>query len=293
MLLGAAEILAGMKSEIAGTVIFIFQPAEEGAPPGQVGGARRMMDEGVFADLKPDAIFGLHVVPGETGTLFYRQQGFMAASDRIDVRLRGKQTHGAWPWLGIDIVSVGAQVVNAVNAISARQADVRTPSVITLATVHAGVRYNIIPDELIMSGTMRTFDVAQRSDLQDRVRRTAGLVAESWGATAEVNFTAVAPLTYNDPALSAWLVPSLEQAAGAGKVNPAVLPTTVAEDFSVFQQTVPGVMYHLGISKPGQSSAETAPNHSPYFDVYEPALEVGVKAHVLSALNFLESRAAR
>lgn len=290
MLMGAAEVLAGMKDRLSGTVVFIFQPAEEGAPPGEPkGGAALMIEEGALADPKPEAIFGLHVVPGRAGTVFYRPEGFMAASDRVDITLKGKQTHGAWPWRGVDVVATAAQIVQTINTLTARTVDpTTTPTVFTIATVNAGVRYNIIPDSATMSGTLRTFDVAQRDDLVARAEAAVGHVAETYGATAEFGVRQNAALVFNDPALSAWLAPVLTEAAGEGNVDPATPPTTVAEDFSYFQQALPGVFYHLGASPDGVDPAQSAPNHSPEFSPNEKVLPLGVKTHVLTALRFLE-----
>ena len=290
MLMGAAEVLAGMKDQIAGTVVFIFQPAEEGAPPGEPkGGAALMVEEGALEDPRPDAIFGLHVLPGKPGTMWYRPRGFMAASDRVDITLNGRQTHGAWPWKGIDVISASADVVQTINSLTARTIDpTTTPTVFTIATLDAGVRYNIIPDRAVLSGTLRTFDIAQRDDLVRRAEIAVGNVAETYGATAEFGVRQNAALVFNDEALSAWLAPVLEEAAGAGNVNPAAPPTTVAEDFSYLSQAVPGVFYHLGASADGVDPASSPPNHSPAFDVNEAVLPVGVKAHVLTALRFLQ-----
>ena len=290
MLMGAAEVLAGMKDQIAGTVVFIFQPAEEGAPPGEPkGGAALMIEEGALTDPRPDAIFGLHVVPGRPGTLWYRPRGFMAASDRVDITLNGRQTHGAWPWKGVDVISASADVVQTINSLTARTIDpTTTPTVFTIATLDAGVRYNIIPDRAVLSGTLRTFDIAQRDDLVRRAQIAVGNVAENYGATAEFAVRQNAALVFNDEALSAWLAPVLEEAAGAGNVNAGAPPTTVAEDFSYLSQAVPGVFYHLGASADGVDPATSPPNHSPGFDVNEAVLPVGVRAHVLTALRFLE-----
>lgn len=290
MLMGAAEVLAGMKDQIHGTVVFIFQPAEEGAPPGEPkGGAALMIEQGALTNPAPEAIFGLHVVPGRAGTVFYRPQGFMAASDRIDIVLRGRQTHGAWPWRGVDVIAVTGQVVETINTLTARTIDpTTTPTVFTIATINAGVRYNIIPDQAVLSGTLRTFDTTQRDDLVRRAEAAIDHVAEAYGATAEFSIRQNAALTYNDPDLSAWLAPVLTEAAGEGKVNAATPPTTVAEDFSYFQQAIPGVFYHLGGTADGVDPATTAPNHSPGFDVNESILPLGVRTHVLSALRFLE-----
>ncbi|MES2835093.1 MAG: amidohydrolase [Pseudomonadota bacterium] len=289
MLMGAAEVLAGMRDQISGTIVFIFQPAEEGAPPGEpMGGARLMIEDGALRDPRPDAIFGLHVVPGRPGTLFYRPQGFMAASDRVDITLHGRQTHGAWPWKGVDIIAVAANVIQTVNTLTARTIDpTTTPTVFTIATVDAGVRYNIIPDTAVMSGTLRTFDIAQRNDLVARAEAAIDHVAEAYGATADFAVRQNAALVYNNEELSAWLAPVLEEAAGEGNVNPATPPTTVAEDFSYLSQEVPGVFFHLGGSPDGVDPATSAPNHSPQFDVNEKVLPVGVRAHVFTALRFL------
>ncbi|HEY1225437.1 MAG TPA: amidohydrolase [Brevundimonas sp.] len=289
MLMGAAEVLAGMRDQISGTIVFIFQPAEEGAPPGEpMGGARLMIEEGALANPRPDAIFGLHVVPGRPGTLFYRPQGFMAASDRVDITLHGRQTHGAWPWKGVDVIAVAANVIQTVNTLTARTIDpTTTPTVFTIATVDAGVRYNIIPDTAVMSGTLRTFDIAQRNDLVARAEAAIDNVAEAYGATADFAVRQNAALVFNNEELSTWLAPVLEEAAGEGNVNPATPPTTVAEDFSYLSQEVPGVFFHLGASPDGVDPATSAPNHSPQFDVNEKVLPVGVRAHVFTALRFL------
>ena len=290
MLMGAAEVLAGLKDDLAGTVVFIFQPAEEGAPPGEpLGGAALMIQEGALENPRPDAIFGLHVVPGRPGTVFYRPRGFMAASDRIDITLHGRQTHGAWPWKGVDVIATAAQIVQTINTLTARTIDpTTTPTVFTIATLDAGVRYNIIPDQAVLSGTLRTFDIAQRDDLVRRAGIAIDNVAETYGATAEFTVRQNAALVFNNEELSAWLAPVLVEAAGEGAVNAGSPPTTVAEDFSYLSQEVPGVFYHIGASKDGVDPAASPPNHSPAFDVNEAVLPLGVRTHVLSAVRFLE-----
>jgi len=290
MLLGAAEVLSGLKDRFSGTIVFLFQPAEEGVPPGEpLGGARLMIEAGALKDPKVEAIFGLHVVPGRPGTLFYRPQGFMAASDRVDITLHGRQTHGAWPWRGVDVIAVAGQVIQTVNTLTARTIDpTTTPTVFTIATLQAGVRYNIIPDQVVMSGTLRTFNIAQRDDLVARAEAAIDHVAEAYGATADFAVKQNAALVFNNEDLSAWLAPVLTEAAGEGNVNPASPPTTVAEDFSYFQNEIPGVFYHLGGTADGVDPATAPPNHSPQFDVNEDVLVVGVRAHALSALRFLE-----
>jgi len=290
MLMGAATVLAGMKDQISGTIVFVFQPAEEGAPPGEpMGGAALMLHEGQLDNPKPEAIFGLHVVPGEVGTVVYRPRGFMAASDRVDIELKGRQTHGAWPWKGVDVIAATAQVITTINTLTARTVDpTTTPTVFTLATIDAGVRYNIIPDSARLSGTLRTFDVEQRANLVKRAEAAVGHVAASFGATSEMTVKQNAALVFNDEGLSQWLAPVLEEAAGEGKVNSAAPPTTIAEDFSFYQQKIPGVFYHLGATPDGVSAADAAPNHSPNFDVNEKVLPLGIKTHVLSAIRYLE-----
>ncbi len=290
MLMGAAEVLAGMRAQLPGTVVFLFQPAEEGPPAGETGGASLMIAEGALATPAPAAIFGLHVVPGAPGTVFYRPTGFMAAADQIYIDLKGRQTHGAWPWQGIDIVSLQAAIISELNTVAARTVDVTaTPTVLTIATVHGGVRYNIIPEEMKLTGTLRTFDAAQREAIKKRIEATVQNLAASYGAEAQVRFVQSGPVTYNDPALSRAVYPALVEAAGDGKVDQNARPTTVSEDFSFYQAKIPGVFYHLGASADGVDPKTSPPNHSPQFDVNEKVLPLGVRTHVLSAVRWLEA----
>ena len=292
MLMAAAEILAGMKADIPGTIVFLFQPAEEGPPPAEGGGAKMMIEQGALSNPAPSAIFGLHSLPGESGTIFYRSNGLMAAADQIHIKLKGKQTHGAWPWQGIDVVSLGAGIVSELNTVAARQNDARIPLVLTIATVNAGVRYNIIPDELTMTGTLRTFEPGQRTDMKARIEKVVAAMASTYGATSEVKFIESGPVTWNDAGLAQGAFAALEQAAGPGRVNRDALPTTVSEDFSYYQQKIPGLFYFLGTSKPGLDPKTAPPNHSPMFDIDEAAMEVGVRAHVLTALAYLNGEIA-
>lgn len=288
MLMGAAEILAGMRERLPGTVVFIFQPAEEGTPPGEDGGADLMIAQGALANPRPDAIFGLHVVTGQPGQVWWRPGGFMAASDRVDITLHGRQTHGAWPWRGIDVIALSADIVQTVNTMTARTVDpTTTPTVFTIATINAGVRYNIIPDEAVMSGTLRTFNAGQRDSLVARSTAAIHNLAENYSATADVRFQQNAPAVVNDAALSAWVGGPLAEAAGAGNVNGSAPPTMVAEDFSYYQGEIPGVFYHLG-GTPNYDPATAPPNHSPQFQVDESVLPLGVRTHVLTAIRFLE-----
>lgn len=290
MLMGAAEVLAGLRDRLPGTVVFIFQPAEEGPPAGETGGAPEMIAEGALSNPAPSAIFGLHVVPGVPGTVFYRPEGFMAAADQIHIDLHGKQTHGAWPWKGIDVISLASAIVSELNTVAARTVDVTaTPTVLTIATINGGVRYNIIPENVTMTGTLRTFDAAERDRIKKRIETTVMNLAASYGARAEVRFVSSGGVTFNDPALSAAVLPALREAAGAANVNPNTLPVMPSEDFSAYQQKIPGVFYHLGASADGVDPADSPPNHSPQFDVNEKILPLGVRTHVLTAVRYLEA----
>jgi amidohydrolase len=293
MLMGVAEVLAGMRSELPGTVKFIFQPAEEGAPAGERGGAQLMIDEGALDDPKPSAIFGLHVFPYPTGEIRYRAGGIMAAADAFRIVVRGRQTHGALPWAGTDPVVIAAQIVLGLQTITSRQIDLtQAPVVITVGAINGGVRYNIIPDSVVMLGTIRTFDSGVRADIHARVRRTAESIAQSAGATAQVAIDTTSAVTYNDPRLMDRILPTLRQVAGPTHVAPAI-PTTTAEDFSRYQQKIPGVFFFLGITPPGADPATVAPNHSPRFYVDEAALPVGVRVMAHLAVDYLSGGSSR
>ena len=285
ILMGAAEVLAGMKDQIPGTVVFLFQPAEEGPPMGEEGGASLMIKEGALENPKPGAIFGLHVVPGEAGALLWRSGPMMAASDRYQIKLKGKQTHGANPWSGIDIVSMQAEIVLAFNQIAARQINVtRTPTILTVATVHGGVRYNIIPDDLELAGTLRTFDPQLRKDVMARAEKAVESIAARYGGSGKLEWGTPNPVTTNDPALTAKMKATLSRAA-KGKIKDDIDFITGAEDFSYYQQEIPGLFYDLGIGSP------KGVNQSPFFNVMdEGALEVGVRAQALTALDYLASQ---
>jgi amidohydrolase len=289
MLLGAAEVLAGMRRDLPGTVVFIFQPAEEGAPAGERGGAEVMIEEGVLENPKPSAIFGLHVFPYPSGQIRYRPGGTMASSDAFRVVVRGRQTHGAQPWAGIDPVVVSAQIVLALQTIPSRQIDVTAaPAIVTVGAINGGVRYNIIPDSVVMIGTIRTFDAAVRRDLHQRVRRTAESIAQSAGASALVTIDSGPPVTYNDPALTERMLPTLRRAAGASGVE-LNKPLTPAEDFSLYQERIPGLFVFLGVRPAATDSTSAAPNHSPRFFVDEGALPTGVRTLAYLAVDYLTS----
>jgi len=289
ILMGAAEVLAGMRGEIAGTIKFIFQPAEEGAPPGEKGGARLMIEEGVLdGEYAPQAIFGLHVVPDLAGRVSYRARGAMAAEDELRITVHGRQTHGALPWTGIDPIIISAQILLGLQTIPSRQMDVtRAQSVITVGSIRGGVRGNIIPDTVEMVGTIRTFDLEMREDLLRRIDRTATSIAESAGGSADVEIIPGATLTYNDPELTAQMLPSLKRAAGENEFGQAQI-VTASEDFAFYQEHIPGLYVFLGINKPGISWGQAPGNHSPLFYVNEDALKVGVSVLTTLALDYLE-----
>ncbi|HEX8411487.1 MAG TPA: amidohydrolase [Thermoanaerobaculia bacterium] len=288
ILLGVAEVLAGMRSELPGTVKFIFQPAEEGAPQGEEGGAGLMVREGALENPKVDAIFGLHVTSRyAVGEIAYRPEGMMAAVDSFRIVVRGKQTHGAYPWLGVDPIVVASQIVLGLQTIPSRQLDsTLAPSIVTVGAIHGGVRNNIIPDEVEMIGTIRSLDAKMREDLHARIKRTAESIASSGGATAAVTITTGYPITYNDPALTEASVPSLRRAAGNANVR-LVNAVLGAEDFSFFQQKVPGLFFWLGTRPKNQTPEEAPSNHSPLFYVDESGLGLGVKAMVQVAVDYL------
>jgi len=284
ILMGAAEVLASMKADIPGTVVLIFQPAEEGAPAGEEGGAKVMVEEGVLQNPKVDAVFGLHVVPGPVGALLWRPGPMMAASDRYEIALKGKQTHGAQPWSGIDMASVAADIVTAFNQIAARQVNVaKSPTVLTVGTIHGGLRYNIIPEDLEMAGTLRTFDPDMRKDVMGRIERTVTAIAERYGASAKLTWGTPNPVTNNHRELTAQMKPTLQRAAEDGNIKDDIDYITGAEDFSYYQLKVPGLFYDLGVGNP------PGVNHSPFFTIDERALEVGVRAQALTALDYLRS----
>jgi amidohydrolase len=286
MLMGAAEVLAGLKAQIAGSVKFIFQPAEEGPPANETGGAADMIAQGVLDSPKVDAIFGLHVMPFEQGTLWVRPGGLMASSDTLRITVHGKQTHGAVPWGGVDPISVSAQIVTALQTIVSRQVDItNAPAIVTIGRINGGIRFNIIPDSVTMEGTIRTLDPKMQADIHARIMRTAKLIAESAGAEADVRIERNTAVTINDPALTEQMMSTLRRVA-SGKVFD-VRPRTVAEDFSFYQEKVPGVFFYLGINARGVDQAKVAENHSPYFFVDEGALPTGVRALANLAIDYL------
>jgi amidohydrolase len=291
ILLGVAEVLAGVREQIPGTVKFLFQPAEEGAPADEEGGAALMVKEGALENPKVDAIFGLHVTSRfAVGQLTYRPEGMLAAVDSFKIVVKGKQTHGAYPWLGVDPIVVASQIVLGLQTIPSRQLDSTVaPSIVTVGAIHGGVRNNIIPDQVEMIGTIRSLDAKMRDELHARIKRTAVDIAASGGATADVSITPGYPITYNDPALTEKMAPTLRRVAGAKNVR-VVNAVLGAEDFSFFQQNVPGLFVWLGTRPPDQTPEQAPSNHSPLFYVDESGLALGVRTLAHMTVDYLAAR---
>jgi amidohydrolase len=286
MLLASAKVLAGMKDRLRGSVVFIFQPAEEGAPRTEKpAGAALMVKEGVLKEPRVDAIFGLHVYGNiPSGHLSWVSGPMMAASDSFEILIRGRQTHGATPWQGIDPVVIGSQIVTALQTIISRQVDISLqPAVLTVGQFEAGVRFNIVPDMARLTGTIRTFDPAMQKDIHARIQRTAGSIAEAAGATAQVTIDLNTPVTTNDPDLVTRMLPTLRRVAGS-KLEAGTKITT-AEDFSEYQRQVPGFFLLLGITPPAEVGKGPM-NHSPRFTVDESALITGVRTLVNLTLDY-------
>ncbi len=279
MLMGAAEVLAGMKSKIKGTVVFIFQPAEEGPPASEEGGAPLMVKEGVMDSPKIDAIFGIHInSQTEIGKIKYKSGSMMAASDWFQIKVKGKQTHGAYPWEGIDPIAVATQIYTGLQMIVARRSELpKAPVVITVGRINGGIRENIIPEELTMAGTIRTLDSEMQKDVHAKIRQTATSIAASMGATVEVSIDTRAPVTYNTPALVEKMLPSLNKAAGKENVIAADW-VTGAEDFSYFGEKAPSFYFFVGGMPKGKDRKGAAPHHTPDFFIDDSRLDVGVKA---------------
>lgn len=288
ILMGAAEVLAGMKAQLPGTVVFLFQPAEEGP-----GGAEPMIAAGAMDDPKVDAVFGLHVWPGPAGTIQVREGATMAAANSFKIKVRGRQTHGAVPWGGVDPIVTGAQIVTGLQTVVSRQVNItEVPAIVTVAMFHGGVRNNIIPDTAMLEGTIRTFGEAQKRLVFAAVQRTAEQIALSAGATAEVVIDSGYPVTANDEALTQRMFPTLERAVGATNVSRSPM-NTGAEDFSYFQRKAPGVFLFLGVSPRGADPRTIASNHSPYFFADESALPNGVRVMSSLAIDYLTGATPR
>lgn len=279
ILMGTAEVLASMKKDIAGTVKFIFQPAEEGPPGNEEGGAPLMVKEGVMDNPKVDAVFGLHIWSAtETGTIKYKAGAFMASSDWFTIKIIGKQSHGSMPWGGVDPIVTATQIINGLQTIVSRQENiVKAPVVITVGKFHSGIRSNIIPEEALLEGTIRTLDSGMQKEVHERVRRMVQDIAAANGAKAEVSIDTKTLVTFNDSALVAMMVPSLQKAAGAGNVSTSQW-TTGAEDFSFFGTKAPAFFFNLGGMPKGMDPAKAPGHHTPDFYIDDSQLDVGVKA---------------
>jgi len=282
ILLGAAANFAKLRDRIPGTIKLIFQPAEEGP-----GGAEPMIKANVMQNPKVDAVFGLHVFPFPAGTIVYRSGPLMASADSFVIKVKGRQTHGAVPWGGVDPIVTGSQIVLALQTIVSRTVNItEAPAVVTVGRFTGGNRSNIVPEDIELEGTVRAFDENVRKSIHDRIRAIATNIAEGAGATATVEFGLGYPVTRNDPALTERMVPTLRRAAGADNVRVGPL-TGTAEDFSYFQQEAPGLFFFLGVTPRDQDYTKAAQNHSPLFYADESALPVGVKVMTNLALDYL------
>lgn len=291
MALGAARVLSAVRDELPGSVLFIFQPAEEGAPLGEEGGAELMLKEGLFERHKPEVIFGMHVgLNMPAGQMAVRSGPIMAAVDYLQIDVNGVQTHGARPWGGVDPIVSASQIVLGLQTIASRQLNItKVPYIITIGKIDAGVRNNIIPDKVEMHGTIRSFDLEMQDDIHARIKNTAEKIAESSGATADVTITKQYPATVNDPDLTAQMLPTLERVSGE---RPLVTPDLVtgAEDFSFFAREIPGLYVFLSNIAPGEELEGSPSNHSPFFDMYEPSMEIGVRAFTHLVVDYMQQQ---
>jgi amidohydrolase len=292
ILMGVAEALASMKADLPGEILFIFQPAEEGPPDGEEGGAEEMLKQGIFDRFKPEAVFGLHVFSTlNAGTVGFRSGPTMAASDRFNIVVKGRQTHGSRPWGGVDPIVAAADIIGTSQTIVSRRQNIsRQPVVVTFGAIKGGIRYNIIPDEVELVGTIRTFDEGMREAVFADLRNVAESVAKAHGATvvAQVPDTKGNPVTVNHPALTARAVPSLEKAVGADNVIAMDL-NMGAEDFSFYAREVPGFFFFVGATPRGQDPTKAPSNHSPEFFLDEEALKVGTRAMLQVVLDYQQS----
>jgi len=279
ILMGTAEVLSSMKKDIAGTVKFFFQPAEEGSPGTEEGGAPLMIKEGVMENPKVEAVFGLHIASSlEIGNIKYISGSMMASSDWFTIKIKGKQTHGSSPWSGIDPIVIGSQLINQFQTIVSRQEDLTiAPVVITVGKFHSGVRSNIIPEEAELEGTIRTLDSKMQKDVHEKMKNIAKNLGEAWGAQIDINIDTKTLVTYNNPALVKMMAPSLERASGKDNISEGRW-TTGAEDFSYFADKVPSFFFNLGGMPKGMDPSKAAPHHTPDFYLDDSMLDTGVKA---------------
>lgn len=292
MLMGAAELLSKRKSEIEGTVIFIFQPAEEGAPKEEGGGAKMMVKEGVLSDYKVETAFGIHInSQTPVGHVNYKPGGAMAASNPFKIVVKGKQAHGSAPWASVDPVVAAAQIIIGLQTIVSRQMDLtKEPVVITVGKIEGGVRNNIIPSEVTLIGTIRTLDREMKKEVFARIEKTATSIAESSGATAEVDIQDGTLITFNDPEITRRLMPTVVATAGEDNVH-LVRPITGAEDFSFYAEKVPSLFLFLGGMDPAMDRADAPGHHTPNFRVDDRGLKLGVEIYTNIALDYLSGKA--
>jgi amidohydrolase len=282
--MGVASVLAGMRQDVAGTVVFIFQPAEEGAPAGEQGGAKLMLDEGLFTDLRPEAVIGLHTFAHmPVGQVGYTPGPAMAAADRFIIRIHGKQAHGASPHLAVDPIVMASQAVLSLQTIRSRNLSPFTPSVLTVGLIRGGERNNIIPEQVEMHGTVRTFDPAVQAEVERRMREILDGVTRAGGGTYELEYSRQTPVTVNNPELAARLRPTMERLLGAPNVV-TVAPTTGAEDFGFFANVVPGFFYRLGTVAPGTTSGD---HHTPTFMADDASIPIGMRVMTGLVLDYL------
>jgi len=292
ILLGVADALVAMRADLPGSVMLIFQPSEEGAPAGEEGGAALMLKEGLFRDFKPDAVFGLHVFSTlQAGQIGVRAGPEMAASDKFTIKVKGRQTHGSAPWGGIDPIVAAAEVIGSAQTIVSRRTNIaRLPAVVTFGSIHGGIRYNIIPDEVEMVGTIRTFDEGMRQKIFADLANVAEHVSIANGATAvsKIPDGPSYPVTVNDAALTARMLPSLKAVVGADNVIEPPLQMG-AEDFSFFAQQAPAMFFFVGATAPGIDPATAPSNHSPKFSLDESSLDLGLRALLQVTLDYLHA----
>jgi amidohydrolase len=288
ILMGAAEYLA-KNNDFAGSVKFIFQPAEEGPPPGEKGGARLMVEEGVLNNPKVDAIYGLHINSATpVGVVRYKSKGIMAAAQRFVINIKGKQAHGSAPWMSVDPILISAKIINGLQTIISRNSELtKEGAVISVGSIHSGIRFNIIPESAQMIGTIRTLDEGMKQTIIQRMYEMVPKIAEAYGGSAEVSIKESAALTYNDPALTQMAVQSLEKSLGKENVQ-LMQAVTGAEDFSAFQEKVPGFYFFLGGLKEGNNPEKAPSHHTPEFVVDDSGLIHGVKAMVQLSLDYLQ-----
>lgn len=288
MLMGTATVLSKLKNELTGTIVFLFQPAEEGAPNDEEGGAKLMIKEGCLENPKPDAIFGIHIESfGDNGKIYYKPGAFMASADLFTIKVKGKQSHGASPWEGVDPIVTSAQIINALQTIVSRQTDItKAPVVITVGKINSGVRFNIVPEEAILEGTIRTLDSKMRLNVIDKMKKIATDIAAANGATIEFNVDNKTAVTYNNPKLVKKSLPSLQTATG-GKDN--VIPwtwVTGGEDFSFYGENIPAFFFYLGARNENLKLEEAPSHHTPDFYIEDNKLDVGVKAFCQLVFDF-------